>query len=473
MTVTSIIVLIIFTLEIRLRYYKNDLNNIQSLSTPETGANDINTVFESELSGSFADNWRKNGLELARFTSSLASKYKSEFAMSDPIKEMNYQERKSFINQQCRKYYPSYKEAYCNQEFSSQGNNKNRNYFDINTYRPFMPVYCGPDSNLNPKTNKISKGLNKTLRTRPWLPYNILTDKNRKMLICMPEKSGCTTYQRFYQSIIHRDLNYLNPKTLDQDKIRHESNKKYDSFYIYEATPRMLKMKFSDEVALANESPEEKKFTKTINLRHPFERLYSGWKDKFNSNHKDCDRFVAVFKKKIDAYELDQSHKFIGRKNCKLSNTLKSKGQPKMLTTFYAFLSYIEDTSFFEINQHFLPISLICTPCDIEIEQGGWDFVSTSDTLSVDSVEAFRLMLDNGGSGKDKAFLDKIIESKDTLSSFKPYNSSKSTSLTAKEAFIKVGRQKGGRELIERLYEKFLWDFKVILTFLNKIILVQ
>ena len=201
MTVTSIIVLIIFTLEIRLRYYKNDLNNIQSLSTPETGANDINTVFESELSGSFADNWRKNGLELARFTSSLASKYKSEFAMSDPIKEMNYQERKSFINQQCRKYYPSYKEAYCNQEFSSQGNNKNRNHFDINTYRPFMPVYCGPDSNLNPKTNKISKGLNKTLRTRPWLPYNILTDKNRKMLICMPEKSGCTTYQRFYQSI--------------------------------------------------------------------------------------------------------------------------------------------------------------------------------------------------------------------------------------------------------------------------------
>ena len=270
----------------------------------------------------------------------------------------------------------------------------------------------------------------------------------------MPEKAGCTLYQRFYHAVNEKDMGFLNPNTVDQNKAG--LNDPYGAFTanIYGLTPRLIKQPISHPTLL------KPGWTRVLNIRHPFDRLYSGWRDKFNPNNHDCDRFVRKFKPAIDRYEENQKHIKIGLKTC--------KNQTGMMVTFQAFLRYIVDIPFNQVNQHFLPINHICTPCDILFSEEAenleasskieWDIISTQGTVADDIFQAFELIMSKSENPDDLPFVNQIKENRKNLTSLKEYKKKK----IAKEKFFEVCQKDRGRDLIEKyLYKKYEWDFLI------------
>ena len=204
------------------------------------------------------------------------------------------------------------------------------------------------------------------------------------------------------------------------------------------ATPRLKKM-----AAITDEELLTPAWSKILNIRHPFERLYSGWRDKFDPNNLDCPRFVRSYKPKIMPFERNKSHPRFKIKTC---DKLKSGS----LVTFYAFLKYVLHEPFSQLNQHFLPIAHVCSPCHVD-----WDFISTQPTVNDDIVTAFQSL--GKKSAADEKFIREIAAAKNQskLSSFNSYPKKR----TAKMAFYDICQQPGGKKLVQDLRKKYDWDF--------------
>ena len=113
----------------------------------------------------------------------------------------------------------------------------------------------------------------------------------------MPPKAGCTTLQRFYLALVKDDGNYINHTT--GEYFNKES--RYTSNSVYKAIPRMTTGPVMERVY------HDKNWIKGLNVRHPFERLYSGWKDKFNQTGADAWIFKRKYEKAILGYEKVES----------------------------------------------------------------------------------------------------------------------------------------------------------------------
>lgn len=375
--------------------------------------------------------------------------YPEIYPKIDYLSSLLPKERLKYFKNQCKIHYQPYKTEFCDQDFFKPS--KNRRFSDHN-FVPYAPVFCANNSEKQQQIVRNEYELFKTRlvysnkkRTHPWFSYNFLLDRRRKFTVCMPEKSGCTLYQRFWFALNKTDLNYLNPKTVDQNVKGLDDKDPYEAFSIYRYTPRLSKLHDfspSDEDILNDE------WKRVINIRHPFERLYSGYRDKFYVKNIDCPRFVKSYKKSIDNYEKNKSHPMFGAKDC---STHGNKKHHKYMVSFHAFLRYILSTPFTKINQHFLPISHICTPCDVD-----WDYISTQPTINDDIFTVFQNFA-AGNSSSDRDFINKVRSEKDSndLISFKSYPKSK----TAKMAFYNISQKKGGKGLIQNLYNKFEWDF--------------
>ena len=84
-------------------------------------------------------------------------------------------------------------------------------------------------------------------------------------------------------------INHTNPDSLNRKS-------SYTSTAIYKATPRMLTGPVLERVY------HDKNWMKVINVRHPFERLHSGWQSKFNRTLADASRFKKMYEDTILGY---------------------------------------------------------------------------------------------------------------------------------------------------------------------------
>ena len=97
--------------------------------------------------------------------------------------------------------------------------------------------------------------------------HDWIRDVDRKFAVCMPPKAGCTTMARMWLAIQHKDGNYLNFTDGDHGM--------YESARVRRLLPR-FNMEPDRLWKLSSDS-----WYRMINVRHPFERLFSGWRDKF------------------------------------------------------------------------------------------------------------------------------------------------------------------------------------------------
>ena len=222
------------------------------------------------------------------------------------------------LNQNCQKYYEPYKAKVCS----------------TSTFK----------NTLNPIATDCKN------KTRTWWSYDWLADPAKNLAICMPPKAGCTTWQRFYLAVENLDEKFLNG-----------SGKKEDND-IFELTPRLPKLGKSGQYRFLKgelNSSKEPVF-KVLHSRHPFERLYSGWRDKF-INEKGL--FMKKYGKQILVKDGDWEDE---------KTTEKKPGVP-----FISFLRYINSTEMSKINNHFKPISYFCSPCEVN-----FNYISDMSTLT-------------------------------------------------------------------------------------------
>ncbi|XP_069180830.1 carbohydrate sulfotransferase 11 isoform X2 [Procambarus clarkii] len=106
-------------------------------------------------------------------------------------------------------------------------------------------------------------------------------------------------------------------------------------------------------------------------VRHPFERVLSAYRDKLEDYKRDLkDRggyYYAIYGKRIvKAY----------RKSSSSDDHSYTRKEP----TFREFIQYLLDTDVEEYDEHWRPISLLCTPCHIR-----YDIIAKMETLSNDA----------------------------------------------------------------------------------------
>ena len=142
-----------------------------------------------------------------------------------------------------------------------------------------MPFQC-------PKNRKDEGAYRKKYRIEKDYPW--IKDSQRKILICIPPKTGCTALTRFHFALKFNNETYL--------KDRH---KFISSDKVYEMTPRLQKTFDLNAYIYKRDN-----WTTIIHTRHPFERLYSAYKDKFNSNHtRGWNAYWSKTAEKIKTYE--------------------------------------------------------------------------------------------------------------------------------------------------------------------------
>lgn len=108
---------------------------------------------------------------------------------------------------------------------------------------------------------------------------------------------------------------------------------------------------------------------------------------------------------------------------------------------------WMVDTPFKAINNHFKSQSFFCAPCEIDFQ-----FISDQAVLQKSMFESFEMILKDK---KDIEVLNKFKNNRASYRALKPYKKTKS----AKPIFNDISDR--NRTLVELVYEKFRWDFKL------------
>lgn len=202
-----------------------------------------------------------------------------------------------------------------------------------------------------------------------------IIDDTRKIAICTVPKAGRHILDRSYLAVTeHRPSYYLDSKMQDEEvdiEIERlvKRLKDFDSYN---------KQQVKDENYLPFFIISEK-YKRAILSRHPFERLYSLWSDMFKlSHHETHVRFSS--KNKLMTALLTEIKKY------ELPKTAPPAGYS---CNFEAFLHYVANQNFNEIDNLFLPTSTICQPCSNDV-----DYVAFGSSLNEDLVGLFEKLLD-------------------------------------------------------------------------------
>lgn len=254
--------------------------------------------------------------------------------------------------------------------------------------------------------DKIQPGLFNTLM-KDFKKYYI----QQENLFCIPPKTGTTNWRRlltlvhyqnkasikaFYENLKEKEANVTKPILTHPEKIVMYDQEVYDAprqNYYYNILPRLMHKEYLPK---RKEILEDNFRYKTLHVRHPVERLYSAWKQKF-------------------AYKLN------GKDNWKLNvyyPYLKYMNNPQPTDThivgFDTFVDYFLTTR--ELNPNPLdpnhkpkrkiPIeyhwhSMIrdCMPCEIK-----YHFVSKLETAHEDGKRIFKFLFNRTDIGLPKPY---------------------------------------------------------------------
>jgi len=205
---------------------------------------------------------------------------------------------------------------------------------------------------------------------------------------------------------------------------------------------------------------------KIIHTRHPFERLYSGYKDKFNTTTVGWKLRFKDKASKLKPYE----SKF---RRTKLFKD-KKNGLPlekNFIISFPSFLDYIANNPVDKTDIHFQPISCMCSACNVK-----FDFVSKQESLVGDMLNIFENVFDRGTEfdstdpdSEDQKIFQKFKNlAEETIQEIHlgqkyafPYLFPYKSHSSAKEVYKKIAATKHGRVILEQIYSKFRWDFEL------------
>ena len=176
---------------------------------------------------------------------------------------------------------------------------------------------------------------------------------------------------------------------------------------------------------------------KVLHKRHPFERLYSGWRDKF-FNQKEKRIFMKMYGQDI--------MKFSAK-----NDDHNGPGRPAV--PFISFLKYINNTNMNKINNHFKPISFFCSPCELN-----FNYISSMTTLNTDMLTVFDIVANSTGNVDEIKFLEKVekLRDKNLLKNLKPY-AKVGGGNDVKGIFCEIDRVEPG--LLKGIYDRYKWDF--------------
>ena len=285
----------------------------------------------------------------------------------------------SHLRSKCSTIYREYREKLCSVE--------NRSQSDI-------PLHCDDQKSLAKPADGTS-----------WI-----VDQKRKLAYCLPPKSGCSSSYFIWYALEKNDTSWL----------WNENKKK---IYIYNKVPHLHGNLFDQDF-------HNDQWKRVINTRHPFERLYSGWKSKMTLTSKGHSEYFINLCKWSKKYERD-TDLYGGEKYC---------------LSFEALLTYIADHELSQIERHFKPMSSICNVCEV-------DFTDASQTKNL-GTSVVQMMKDVAIDG-DEYMINAFTENKEHFDILEPYKESH----TAKEVFQNISRTRP--KLIEDLHSKYHWDFEL------------
>ena len=251
----------------------------------------------------------------------------------------------SHLRSKCSTVYRDYREKLCSAE--------NRTKSDI-------PVHCD----------------NEKRSARPADGFSWIVDKKRKLAYCLPPKSGCSSSYFIWYALEKNDTSWL----------WHENRNKV---FIYNKVPHLRGKLFDQDF-------HNSQWKRVINTRHPFERLYSGWKSKMAFASKGHTGYFKKLCKWAKKYERD-TDLYNGEKYC---------------VSFEALLTFITDHKLSQIERHFKPMSSICNVCEI-------DFTDASQTKNL-GKSVVQMMKDVAVEG-DEYMIKAFTENKEHFDVLAPY----------------------------------------------------
>ena len=321
-----------------------------------------------------------------------------------------------------------------------QQRTKNLRYSCKRFYQPFKDQECARNISVEEQDNN---GLGMACDPEhPMMPdrYNFILDIQRSLMMCLPPKSACTTWQRFYLAIKFDDLRYL-------DQFYDPGN--WDS-YIYKHSERLEEFLEEEQQDLQMKIIYNQPFPywKIMSSRHPFERMYSGWKDKFsvyNMGLPDGAYGPEYWvEQRAVAMKYDTKHEFFDQDLDQVS------------LNFLTFVKYLIGEDLENIDPHFKPQSYHCSPCEAM-----FDYVATTETMSVDMIDSFDAGLTHAS---DIKTLEEIKEKRVAIPSLKSYKQQYANSeeyvfkaSSAQTYFQEIAKY--DPQVVLDIYRKYQWDF--------------
>jgi len=235
-----------------------------------------------------------------------------------------------------------------------------------------------------------------------------LLDHKRKLAYCLPPKSGCSSSYFIWYALQKNDTQWL-------------WNENKHKIFIYNAIPH-FNLKIQDI--------QNTQWKRAINLRHPFDRLYSGWKSKMTYSSKGHTGGFKNICKNMKKYE-SEADLYGGDKYC---------------VSFEAFLTFMTNHRISQMERHFKPISSICNVCEM-------DFTAASETKTLGN-SLVKLLEDVAIDG-DEYMIKALTENKEDFNMLAPYEGSNS----AVKVFQNISKIRP--KLIKDLHSKYHWDFEL------------
>ncbi|KAJ8669626.1 hypothetical protein QAD02_000885 [Eretmocerus hayati] len=184
---------------------------------------------------------------------------------------------------------------------------------------------------------------------------NLLVDDRHRLLYCYVPKVACTNWKRVLMIATGKWKGDL-PQEIPAD-LAHATN-------TFQRLSNLSMTEIQEKLATYN---------KLIVVRHPFERLLSAFRNKFETKHEKSSTYFQ------SRYGTEIIEKY--RPNATEKSLLRGDD-----VTFGEFVDFIvEDNRYGNPNEHWNSISRLCHPCLVN-----YNLISKYETLSEDAVEILK-----------------------------------------------------------------------------------
>ncbi|CAL4116921.1 unnamed protein product, partial [Meganyctiphanes norvegica] len=243
-------------------------------------------------------------------------------------------------------YYPSFLSItrYNSHYNFSQLNGLNQSSYTLhNSTMTDMPRIRS--KHLRQHVKDSCEKLNVSLPITDYMLAHMHFDHARKLVYCFVPKVACTSWKRVWLKLTN--IVPQNKTLLDIDR-----------YFVHTSLPNLASQKSKLPEILET-------YRKFMFVRHPFDRVLSAYKDKFeNEDKKSSYNFHKEIGKKIEAKYRKPS----------------TDGKNVTFEDFMHYISEPEGNSFEQLNEHWRSLHQLCNPCSIN-----YDFIGKYENIHEDA----------------------------------------------------------------------------------------